>query len=88
MTPTAEHILKLYAEHKLDLDDYWCKYAFDMAVQERDLGPDGEAIQLLRDYFAAYPFGRLGERAREILGESIATIPCATHSSMKGEQHG
>lgn len=28
----------------------------------------GGAMALLRDYYAAYPHGRLGERARDILG--------------------
>ena len=39
---------------------------------------DGEALALLRDYYAAYPHGRLGDRARAMLGEKYPTVPCDT----------
>ena len=40
----------------------------------------GEADQLLRDYYAAYPHGRLGERTRALLGVPYFNVPCRSNS--------
>jgi len=53
----------------------------DEALRASPSEAESEADKLLRDYYAAYPHGRLGERARALLGAPYPTVPCRSEGN-------
>jgi hypothetical protein len=56
------------------------KKRLDEALRASPPEAEGEALDIIRQFYLSYPYGLVGERARRFLNEKRPTVPCRSPS--------
>jgi hypothetical protein len=66
---------------------YLAEHEWRMVIAALRASPseaEGEALDIIRQFYLSYPYGLVGERARRFLNEKRPTVPC--RSPREGEK--